>query len=459
MGCRELVLLLVTLVPLSPLLAQSSDELYQQGHALGKAGKYDQALPPLRRAAEAGNADAQFAVGSMYSNGLGVAQSKVEARAWFERAAVQDHPAALYNLGLFYDLGAGISQDRLRALHYYRRGGLAGDGRAAYNAGQMLLLGDGVAAGPVDGIRFMRLAAEQGIPQAQMALGYVHEHAMGVDRDASAAIDYYARAEQGGLDGAADLRIKLSRKITDEALAVERDGRPVQALGLYDLSCKYGEYHGCYNAGRLRYAGKEVTRDLPRALPDLRMACGWAVTNACLGLVGIAVAGTPVTERDLYLVGHFLKGECDVGNQQGCYYLAWTKTRSQFGATDFPAAQKLLAQACLTHGYQPACQPYYDMYNASLPQTTVVRPAKEMNWLQKSILGAMDVVTQSLTAVSSAGRVSSGSYSGVSSYSPPSYTAPAGGYSIQDNADFKQFISSVSSYGQGVSCRPGNPYC
>jgi uncharacterized protein len=445
----------------SAVTAQSPDELYRQGFALGKAGDYAAALPLLRRAGEGGHAAAQFALGSMYSNGQGVSQSKEQARVWFEQAAAQNHATALYNLGLFYDQGISVTVDRRRALGYYQRAGAAGDGKAAYNAGQLLLLGDGLPADAIEGIRYMRMAADQHVPQAQMALGYAYEHAMGVDRNTAVALDYYARAEKGGLEGADDLRIKLSRKLTDEALAVERDGRAQQALPLFDLSCRFGEYHGCYNAGRLRYNGTAVPRDLPRALPDLRLACGWAVPYSCLGLVGVMIAGTPVTERDLYLIGHYLKGECDTGQQRGCYYLAWTKTQSRFGPVDFAAAQTLLAQACLQHSYQPACQPYYEMYNASLPSAGAGsgKSSRPRNWLQKSILGAMDVVTQSLAAMSSAGRASSGSYSGVSSYSPPSYAAPVGGYSIQDNADFRQFISSVSSYGQGVSCRPGNPYC
>ncbi len=459
---RLIALLILWLWPAASGLSAlpgNPDELYQQGMALGKYGDYAGALPLLRTAADAGHAAAQFAVGSIYASGQGVAESKAAAKRWFEQAAAQNHPGALYNLGLYHDRGIAVAVDRPLALQYYRRAALAGYGKAAYNAGQLLLLGDGVVADPAEGIRFMQLAATQEIPQAQMALAYAQEHALGMDRNIAAALDGYARAEQGGLEGAADLRIALSRKLTDEALAVERDGRPLQALELYDLSCRYGEYHGCYNAGRLRYGGAVVARDLPRALPDLRMACSWAVPYACLGLVGIAVTGVPISERDVDLIIHHLQGECDIGKQQGCYYLAWTKTQHRFGAIDFQAALQLLAQACLNHGYEPACQPYYQMYNASLPAAGSAPVAKQRNWLQRSILSAMDGVTQALAALGSAGQVSSGSYSGVSVYSPPSYAPPAGGYSIQDNADFARFISSVSAYGQSVSCRPGNPYC
>lgn len=426
---RLIALLVLWLWPATEGLSAMSgnpDELYQRGLALGKSGDYAGALPLLQAAADAGHAAAQFTLGSMHSSGQGVAESKAEAKRWFEQAAAQNHPGALYNLGLFHDRGIAVAVDRPLALQYYRRAALAGYGKAAYNAGQLLLLGDGVAADPAEGIRFMQLAADQNIPQAQMALAYAQEHALGMDGNIAAALDGYARAERGGLEAAADLRISLSRKLTDEALAVERDGRPLQALELFDLSCRYGEYHGCYNAGRLRYAGRALARDLPRALTDLRMACGWAVPYACLGLVGIAITGTPISERDVYLIAHHLQGECDVGNQQGCYYLAWTKTQDRFGATDLQAAQQLLAQACLNHGYEPACQPYYQMYNASLPAAGASAAIKQRNWLQRSILSAMDGVTQALAAVGSAGQVSSGSYSGVSAYSPPSYAPPAG---------------------------------
>jgi hypothetical protein len=65
-------------------------------------------------------------------------------------------------------------------------------------------------------------------------------------------------------------------------------------------------------------------------------------------------------------------------------------------------------------------------------------------------------------ALGSAGAASKGTYSRYSTYGALSYamTRPFTTYnSLQDRLDFRQFMSSVSSYGASVRCRPGNPYC
>lgn len=435
----------------------ASEAAWQQGQALGQTGDYAAALPWIRQAADAGHAQAQFALGSMYSFGQGVSESKTEARGWFEKAAAQNHPVALYNLGLYYDRGIGVTPDRLRALTYYRLGALAGDGQAAYNAGQLLVLGDGVPADAEDGLRLLKIAADLHIPQAQMAIGWAHEKAMGVPRDVPAALAAYAQAEAGGLEKATDLRIALSRRVTDEALAVERDGHALHALALFDLACEHQEYNACYNAARMRYSGAKVRQDLPRALPGFRMACRWDVPMACLGMIGLLVQDVAITADDLELIRKYVSETCELGNQQSCYYYAWMKTQGRLGMVDMEGAQRLLAQACMNHGYDPACAPYMSMYNAGLPSTSGASQSDsaEMNILEKGIVGVLGVIA----GLGSAGQVSNGSYSGVSSYSPAAYNAPAGGYSVQDNADFQQFIQSVSSYGTPGNCRAGNPYC
>ena len=111
---------------------------------LGKAGDLDAAFPLIRSAAEAGLAQAQFTLGTMYTHGQGVPQSKAMAREWYHRAAGQDHPEAIYNIGLHYDQGLEIEQNLATALSFYERASALGHAEAAYNAGHILFMGDGV---------------------------------------------------------------------------------------------------------------------------------------------------------------------------------------------------------------------------------------------------------------------------------------------------------------------------
>ena len=56
------------------------------------------------KAAEQGNADAQFNLGFMYQDGRGLKQSDEKAVEWYEKAAKQGDADAQYYLGLLYSV-------------------------------------------------------------------------------------------------------------------------------------------------------------------------------------------------------------------------------------------------------------------------------------------------------------------------------------------------------------------
>ncbi len=68
-----------------------------------------------RKGAEQGDADAQYNLGVMYSNGEGVPQDDAEAVKWYRNAAEQGYAQAQYNLGIKYDNGEGVPQDYAQA--------------------------------------------------------------------------------------------------------------------------------------------------------------------------------------------------------------------------------------------------------------------------------------------------------------------------------------------------------
>jgi tetratricopeptide (TPR) repeat protein len=66
---------------------------------LCKNGQYEQAFPVCSKAAEQGDAAAQFNLGLMYYFGEGVQQDYAEAEKWYRKAAEQGDASAEYNLG------------------------------------------------------------------------------------------------------------------------------------------------------------------------------------------------------------------------------------------------------------------------------------------------------------------------------------------------------------------------
>ncbi len=79
------------------------------------------------RAAEQGDATAQFYRGVMYSKGQGVPQDYAEALRWYRRAAAQGNAGAQNNLGVMYDKGQGVPQDDVQAYLWFYLAAAQGD--------------------------------------------------------------------------------------------------------------------------------------------------------------------------------------------------------------------------------------------------------------------------------------------------------------------------------------------
>jgi len=63
---------------------------------------YGSAFRQLDKAAQAGDAEAQYRLGLLYARGKGVIGNLGDAIAWYRRAAEQGHAEAQYQLSLAY---------------------------------------------------------------------------------------------------------------------------------------------------------------------------------------------------------------------------------------------------------------------------------------------------------------------------------------------------------------------
>ena len=66
---------------------------------------YAEAARWFRKAAEQGDAGAQFNLGVTYDRGKGVPQDYAEALRWYLKAAGQGHARAQFNVGVMYENG------------------------------------------------------------------------------------------------------------------------------------------------------------------------------------------------------------------------------------------------------------------------------------------------------------------------------------------------------------------
>jgi len=136
-----------------------------------RTGEYRDAVRIWRELAEDGDVVAQRNLGLMYQRGRGVRKNLREASRWYRRAADQDDAGAQFALGAMYQTGQGMPQDHGMASALYRQALTGGSARAAYRLAMMHR--DGTARAPDDDVemRYLRIAAFRGLPEAQLALG------------------------------------------------------------------------------------------------------------------------------------------------------------------------------------------------------------------------------------------------------------------------------------------------
>jgi len=101
---------------------------YESAYAAYEAGDYETAFKELLPLAEAGDAKAQYRLGWMYTEGLGVQQDYAEAFMWYRKAAEQGDAEAQYVLAGMYYLGQGTNQDYVQAYAWVK---IAAAGEAA----------------------------------------------------------------------------------------------------------------------------------------------------------------------------------------------------------------------------------------------------------------------------------------------------------------------------------------
>ncbi|HIG53612.1 MAG TPA: sel1 repeat family protein [Candidatus Handelsmanbacteria bacterium] len=169
----------------------------------------------LRRAAVAGQVDAQFELARAYDRGDGVEEDPAEATRWYGLAAEQGHleakalyglsltvgsgieadrergmelildaadagsPRALSLAGYAFEVGLGVDPDIGRAVELYRRGAEAGSPEAAFNLARMYYMGTGVLRSLAIGRRWLELALEHDLPQAQNFYGTLYRDGRG----------------------------------------------------------------------------------------------------------------------------------------------------------------------------------------------------------------------------------------------------------------------------------------
>ena len=247
-----LPLLLISTISAATETSDEALSAYQQGD-------YDVALQGFRRAAEQGEADAQFILGSMYDRGEGVLQDYAEAAKWWRRAAEQGHVFAQISLGELFRNGEGVLQDYAEAVKWFRRAAEQGNVDAQVSLGDMHSDGEGVSQNDAEALKWYRRAAEQGDTSAQFILGSRYLNGRGVLQDYAEAARWFRRAGERG-DAPSQFNLALMYQ-WGEGTAQD----DTQAVKWYRRAAEQGFPHAQINLGLMYETGRGVAQNLIQA--------------------------------------------------------------------------------------------------------------------------------------------------------------------------------------------------
>jgi hypothetical protein len=200
-------------------LNRTPQDDYAEGMRVYDQKDYAKAAKLFRKAAEAGNASAQFELGLIYDDGQGVAQDYKQAMAWYEKAAAQGNAPAQYNLGVLYGQGHGVAQDPKQAASWYEKAAAQGFAPAQAALGSLYDDGQGVEQDYKKALELYEKAAKQGFTKVQVNLGILYVEGQGTAQDNVEAYKWWALARENGSDDAKSNLEKLEPKMTPEQIA------------------------------------------------------------------------------------------------------------------------------------------------------------------------------------------------------------------------------------------------
>jgi TPR repeat protein len=191
--------------------------LYAQG--LGVRRDLTEAAYYYRRSADQGNAEAQFALGQMYSRGWGAPRDAADAVRWLQMAnSVESDgpPTDWANVE-----GYGMPQDQEQAAFWYRLAADKGHPEAQYYLARLYASGTGVKKDEEQAARWMSASAAQGYASAQAALGERYAAGNGVSKDQKRAYFWLTLAFLHGDKGAEKMRMAAAAKLQPAEVSAE----------------------------------------------------------------------------------------------------------------------------------------------------------------------------------------------------------------------------------------------
>lgn len=149
----------------------------------------------LLQQAEAGDANAQYNLAVLYSEGDKKLQKK--AFVWAKKASKAGLPAGQGILAYFYEHGIGVRPSATKALDWLKKAAKAGDAKAQVTMGEHLLRSN-LAEERQQGIDYLQQNIIQGNPHALHLMASLQNEGRGVEQDIDSAFHTLRRLHDEG---------------------------------------------------------------------------------------------------------------------------------------------------------------------------------------------------------------------------------------------------------------------
>jgi uncharacterized protein len=162
--------------------SNSPQALYERGMdaitGVGPSRNDLEGIDYFRRSADLGYGPAQIALGYYYETGTVIAGSQSQALDLYRKAAAQGDPLACWLAGRRYLLGQGVPRDLEAAQKWLKPAAQQNNPFAAYYLGRVMAERDYTKAPAL-----YKIAAEQGLPQAQYFYAKTLKDGRGIPQD------------------------------------------------------------------------------------------------------------------------------------------------------------------------------------------------------------------------------------------------------------------------------------
>jgi localization factor PodJL len=173
-------------------------------------------LSSLDEAVEAGNPIAQFQKGLVL---LQAGQMEEGARL-IRLSANRNQPAAQYRLAKLYESGTGIAKDPITARELIERAAAGGNRIAMHDLGNYYAYGQGGLDRDISAaLDWFTKAAERGVVDSQFNVAFLREGNEGIPADLNTALFWYHIAARQGDQGAPDRIAVLSAQVEASTMA------------------------------------------------------------------------------------------------------------------------------------------------------------------------------------------------------------------------------------------------